>query len=309
MPAMPDDGAQARRRRRQHGAEQGDQERPGGRGRCRGGHGTNQQRRPATASDRQRPAAAGSARARSCSSCRRDLAISSLICANTLWPRSAVTLTLSQSDSTRVPPITAERSPPLSRMTGADSPVTADSSTSATPSITSPSAGMMSPASHQHHVADVQRLAGHDLVQPVLAPVVRHDQALGRDVALQRAQAARPREGAGLDRRHARRDGEQRQPEPERHLADERGLRRHCRRELDGAHDRRRECGELERQQHGRRTAALGSRPRRASEATWRANRRSRLRRGMLGAHEAEHRRDSAPLLQVTRAAARRARG
>ena len=52
-----------------------------------------------------------------------------------------------RSLSTRVPPVTALRSPPLSRITGADSPVMAASSTLAIPSITSPSAGMMSPAS------------------------------------------------------------------------------------------------------------------------------------------------------------------
>ena len=45
-----------------------------------------------------------------------------------------------------MPPVTAERSPPDSRMTGADSPVIADSSTEAIPSITSPSAGMRWPA-------------------------------------------------------------------------------------------------------------------------------------------------------------------
>ena len=64
-----------------------------------------------------------------------------------LSPGLAVTRTFSQSDTSRVPPVTAERSPPLSRITGADSPVIADSSTEAMPSITSPSAGMMSPAS------------------------------------------------------------------------------------------------------------------------------------------------------------------
>ena len=53
---------------------------------------------------------------------------------------------LISSDSTRVPPVTALRSPPLSRMTGADSPVMADSSTVAAPSMTSPSAGITSPA-------------------------------------------------------------------------------------------------------------------------------------------------------------------
>ena len=62
-------------------------------------------------------------------------------------PCAAVIRTLSQSEVTRVPPVTAERSPPLSRMTGADSPVIADSSTEATPSITSPSLGIRSPAS------------------------------------------------------------------------------------------------------------------------------------------------------------------
>ena len=52
-----------------------------------------------------------------------------------------------RSEITRVPPVTPERSPPASRMTGADSPVMADSSTLATPSTTSPSPGMRSPAS------------------------------------------------------------------------------------------------------------------------------------------------------------------
>ena len=46
-----------------------------------------------------------------------------------------------------MPPVTAERSPPASRMTGADSPVMADSSTEPAPSITSPSAGIVIPAS------------------------------------------------------------------------------------------------------------------------------------------------------------------
>ena len=41
-------------------------------------------------------------------------------------PGAAVILTLIQSESTVVPPVTAERSPPDSRMTGADSPVIAE---------------------------------------------------------------------------------------------------------------------------------------------------------------------------------------
>ena len=52
----------------------------------------------------------------------------------------------SQSDTTVVPPVTEAKSPPDSRSTGADSPVMADSSTLAVPSMTSPSLGMISPA-------------------------------------------------------------------------------------------------------------------------------------------------------------------
>ena len=61
-------------------------------------------------------------------------------------PLSQVTRTTSQSEVTVVPPVTALRSPPLSLITGADSPVIADSSTDAAPSITSPSAGICWPA-------------------------------------------------------------------------------------------------------------------------------------------------------------------
>ena len=61
-------------------------------------------------------------------------------------PGSWVTSITSRSESSFVPPVTADRSPPASRMTGADSPVIADSSTEPTPSVISPSAGMTSPA-------------------------------------------------------------------------------------------------------------------------------------------------------------------
>src|SRR3984885_7273816 len=63
-------------------------------------------------------------------------------------PGFDVIFTMISSESTRVPPVTAERSPPDSRITGADSPVMADSSTDATPSTTSPSPGTNSPATH-----------------------------------------------------------------------------------------------------------------------------------------------------------------
>src|ERR1700692_3143467 len=62
-------------------------------------------------------------------------------------PGFTATRTTSQSDNTRVPPVTAEKSPPDSRTTGADSPVMALSSTEATPSTTTPSAGITSPVS------------------------------------------------------------------------------------------------------------------------------------------------------------------
>ena len=48
-------------------------------------------------------------------------------------PGFEVMRTTIRSESTRVPPVTAQRSPPDSRTTGADSPVMADSSTDAMP--------------------------------------------------------------------------------------------------------------------------------------------------------------------------------
>ena len=63
-----------------------------------------------------------------------------------LLPGSEVMRILSQSDTTVVPPVTEQKSPPDSRTTGADSPVMADSSTEAMPSMTSPSPGIISPA-------------------------------------------------------------------------------------------------------------------------------------------------------------------
>ena len=70
-----------------------------------------------------------------------------IILSRKLWPGSAEMRTLIQSERTRVPPVTELKSPPDSRMTGADSPVMADSSTLAMPSATSPSPGRTSPAS------------------------------------------------------------------------------------------------------------------------------------------------------------------
>ena len=62
-------------------------------------------------------------------------------------PSRLLTRTTSQSESTRVPRDTYDTSRRTARSTGADSPVTAPSVTDAAPSITVPSAGMMSLAS------------------------------------------------------------------------------------------------------------------------------------------------------------------
>ena len=79
--------------------------------------------------------------------CRWAPSTSAIMRSRNVSPGLEVIFTLIQSESTLVPPVTALRSPPDSRITGALSPVMADSSTLAMPSITSPSPGMVSPAS------------------------------------------------------------------------------------------------------------------------------------------------------------------
>ena len=79
--------------------------------------------------------------------CRSAPSTSAIMRSMKVEPGAAVMRTLIWSESTVVPPVTAERSPPASRMTGADSPVIALSLTEASPSTISPSPGMMSPAS------------------------------------------------------------------------------------------------------------------------------------------------------------------
>ena len=74
--------------------------------------------------------------------CRFALSTMAIMRSMKVSPGFAVIRTMIQSDSTRVPPVTDEKSPPDSRMTGADSPVMALSSTEAAPSMTSPSPGM-----------------------------------------------------------------------------------------------------------------------------------------------------------------------
>ncbi len=73
--------------------------------------------------------------------CRSAPSTRAIMRSRNVSPGLAVIRTTIWSDSTRVPPVTAERSPPDSRITGADSPVMADSSTEAMPSMISPSTG------------------------------------------------------------------------------------------------------------------------------------------------------------------------
>ena len=78
--------------------------------------------------------------------CRSAPSTSAIIRSRNVSPGFALICTTIRSLSTRVPPVTALRSPPLSRITGALSPVIADSSTVAMPSTMSPSPGITSPA-------------------------------------------------------------------------------------------------------------------------------------------------------------------
>src|ERR1017187_4841067 len=84
-------------------------------------------------------------------------------------PGLEVMRTLIRSLNTLVPPVTALRSPPDSRMTGALSPVMADSSTLAMPSMTSPSPGMVSPASTRMISPERNRAAATISVRPPLS--------------------------------------------------------------------------------------------------------------------------------------------
>ena len=79
--------------------------------------------------------------------CREALSTSEMIRSRKVSPGFCVISMTMRSESTRVPPVTELRSPPASRMTGADSPVIADSSTEAMPSMTVPSLGITSPDS------------------------------------------------------------------------------------------------------------------------------------------------------------------
>src|ERR1700722_11688089 len=88
--------------------------------------------------------------------CRSAPSTNAIIRSMKVDPGAAVILTLMKSDSTVVPPVTADRSPPASRMTGADAPGIADSLTAARPSqsvglrVSAPSGDGLGEIGEQH---------------------------------------------------------------------------------------------------------------------------------------------------------------
>ena len=133
-------------------------------------------------------------------------------------PGFVVMRTMIQSDRTRVPPVTALRSPPLSRMTGALSPVIALSSTDATPSTISPSPGMKSPASTSTR-SPLRSCDASDGARSRVAP--RRRDLLGLNVLARLAQRVGLRLAAPLGHRLGEVREEHGEPQPERDREDE----------------------------------------------------------------------------------------
>ena len=162
-------------------------------------------------------------------------------------PGSAATRTTSQSERTRVPPVTALRSPPLSRMTGALSPVMALSSTEATPSTISPSHGMTSPASTRTR-SPLRSVAAETSRRRRVAP--RLGELLRRRVLARLAERVGLRLAAALGHRLGEVREEHREPEPERDGEDERRRRLALADErLDEEH-RREDAADLDDEHH-----------------------------------------------------------
>ena len=120
----------------------------------------------------------------------------------------------------RVPPVTAEKSPPDSRITGADSPVTADSSTEATPSIDLAIARYEIAGLDQHDVALAQLFGGLGIDS---ASMARLAQPLRPHLLAHRAQGRRLRLAATLGERLGEIREEHGEPQPQRRGPDEPG--------------------------------------------------------------------------------------
>ena len=177
--------------------------------------------------------------------CRSAPSTSAIIRSRNVSPGFEVMRTTIWSESTRVPPVTAERSPPDSRMTGADSPVIADSSTEAMPSMISPSPGISSPAGDDALVAD--RAARADAFVTIVPSGWRTRAIVSRPRLAQRV-------GLGLAAAFGHRLGEvgeqHREPQPRRNEADEHAVGRRRRRQLLEEQDRREHAADLDDEHH-----------------------------------------------------------
>ncbi len=152
--------------------------------------------------------------------CRSAPSTSAIMRSMKVEPGAAVMRTLMRSESTVVPPVTAERSPPASRMTGADSPVIALSLTEAKPSTISPSPGMMSPAS----TSTTSPTRRSSALTPLIDAVERlggSTRALGARVAARLAQGVRLRLAAPFGDGFGEIGEQHGEPQPERDLAGE----------------------------------------------------------------------------------------
>jgi hypothetical protein len=116
-----------------------------------------------------------------------------------------------------VPPVTAERSPPLSRTTGALSPVIALSSTEATPSTMSPSPGISSPAD----TTSMPACSCDDGMPATSASNRALGHAVGEHVLASPAQRRGLRLAAALGHRLGEVGEPHGQPQPGRQAADE----------------------------------------------------------------------------------------
>ena len=172
--------------------------------------------------------------------CRSAPSTSAIMRSRKEEPCAEVIRTTIQSEMTVVPPVTAERSPPASRITGADSPVMAASFTEATPSMTSPSPGIMSPASTS--TTSPGRSWDASTALPDLAVVARHQDALGARLLSGAAQGVGLRPPAALGDGLGEVGEQHGEPQPGGDLAGEQ-RRLTCRQITDEQHRHQRRDG------------------------------------------------------------------
>ncbi len=176
--------------------------------------------------------------------CRLAPSTRAIILSRNVSPGRAVMRTTIRSESTLVPPVTAERSPPDSRMTGADSPVMADSSTDAMPSIDITVGRDHLARVHDALVSDVEKARRHLL-----------DAAIGEaPVGDRLAAGLAQRRGLGLAAALGHRLGEVREqhrgPQEQRHQEGEDVLARRRLPEVTDEEDRRVHAADLDHEHH-----------------------------------------------------------